>query len=159
MAKPPSTSGPNARARVQGIFLWPIKKGDPRPVDEAFARAGQGLDGDRKRSAKRQLTLLNAEDWAVATREVGSDAAPMWRRANVVVSGFSFTREMIGRRLRLGPVRLLIRGETDPCHRMDDVHPGLRKALEPDLRAGVYGQIEEEGLLRLGDEIALEDDG
>jgi MOSC domain-containing protein YiiM len=141
-------------ARIEGIFLWPKSKGQPLSVDEARARKG-GLEGDRKRSAKRQITLVNAEDWATATREVGSDAAPMWRRANVVISGLTFTPAMIGQRLRLGAVVLMLRGETEPCHRMDDVHPGLRRALEPTMRAGVYGVVDVVGTLRIGDEVGL----
>jgi MOSC domain-containing protein YiiM len=144
--------------KVIGIFLWPVSKGEPRPVERAFARQGEsgGLDGDRKRPTKRQLTVVNAEDWRAATREVGSDADPRWRRANVVVEGFHFTREMIGRRLRIGEVLLEVLGETEPCHRMDDVHAGLKTALAVDLRAGVYGRIEREGALALGDEVSLE---
>ena len=144
-----------SRPSVRGIYLWPVSKGDPRPVDEAQARAGKGLEGDRKRSPRRQLTLVNAEDWGQAAREAGTDADPMWRRANVVVTGFSFTRAMIGRRLRVGGVVVRLRGETDPCRRMDDVHPGLRKALEPELRGGVYGEIEADGTFRVGDGVAL----
>jgi hypothetical protein len=38
---------------------------------------------------------------------------------------------------------------------MDDVHPGLRRALESAMRAGVYGVVELEGTLRIGDEVHL----
>jgi MOSC domain-containing protein YiiM len=144
-------------ARIDGIYVWPVSKGDPRILDEVFARQG-GLDGDRKRSAKRQVTLLDAAAWAAATREVGCDAAPMWRRANLVVSGLTFTPEMFGRKLRVGDVVVRVHGETDPCSRMDDLHPGLRAAMAPDLRGGLHGSIETEGTLRLGDEVSLLDD-
>jgi MOSC domain-containing protein YiiM len=143
-------------ATVAGIYLWPVSKGDPQPVDGAKALAGKGLDGDRKRSAKRQITVVSAEDWAQATREAGTDKDPRWRRANVVVTGLSFTREMIGKRLRLGRLMLTITGETEPCHRMDDLHPGLREALKPAMRGGVFGKIVADAELRVGDEVSVE---
>jgi MOSC domain-containing protein YiiM len=144
-------------ANVVGIYLWPVSKGEPRPVEEARAVSGVGLDGDRKRSEKRQVTVVSAEQWAQATREAGA-ASPdaRWRRANVVVSGLAFSPEMLGKRLRLGALVIEMVGETEPCHRMDDVHPGLRAALVPGMRAGVFGRIEADATLRVGDEVSVE---
>jgi hypothetical protein len=36
---------------------------------------------------------------------------------------------------------------------MDEVHPGLREALKPDCRAGVYGTVTRPGWIRIGDPI------
>lgn len=109
---------------VEGIFLWPKSRGEPVIVARVEAKAGVGLAGDRKRGKKRQVTLLDADDWAAATREAGCDAAPMWRRANVVVRGVRFSPASVGRRLRIGDVVLRIMGETTPCDHMDLVQPG-----------------------------------
>ena len=143
-------------ARVVGIYVWPVSKGDPRELSEARARAGVGLEGDRKRSAKRQVTVLSAEQWSEALKDVGGAHDPRWRRANVVVSGVEFTREMIGKRLRLGALTVEIVGETEPCYRMDELHPGLREALKPSMRAGVFGKIERDADVRVGDDVSVE---
>lgn len=141
--------------RVEGIFVWPVSKGDPRVLTEVEAVAGVGLAGDRKRSKKRQMTVLAAEDWAAASREVGNTAEPMWRRANLVVTGIASLGATIGSRLQIGEVVLEVLGETDPCHRMDDVWPGLRAALEPACRGGVHGAIVRGGKIRVGDEVQI----
>ena len=36
---------------------------------------------------------------------------------------------------------------------MDESHPGLREALDPDWRAGAYGQVVTGGEIRLGDPV------
>lgn len=143
-------------ARVVGIYVWPVSKGDPRVLESVRALAGVGLEGDRKRSAKRQVTVLSAEQWAEALKDVGGAHDPRWRRANVVVSGVEFSHEMIGKRLRLGALTVEIVGETEPCHRMDELHPGLREALKPSMRAGVFGKIERDADVRVGDVVSVE---
>jgi MOSC domain-containing protein YiiM len=142
---------------VEGIYLWPVSRGEPMIVERATAEAGVGLTGDRSRGKKRQVTVVNADDWADATREAGSDAAPMWRRANVVIRGLRFSSESVGRRLRIGEVVLQIMGETTPCDHMDMVHPGLREALVPGWRGGVHCIIEQGGEIAVGAEVALLD--
>jgi MOSC domain-containing protein YiiM len=142
--------------KVAGIYLLPVRRGDPQAVEEARAIPGRGLEGDRKRSLKRQLTVVSAEAWASAAREAGTDVDPRWRRSNVVVSGLVFTRELFGHKLRLGEAVLEILGENEPCQRMDELHLGLRAALARELRAGVYGKIGVGGMVRVGDDVQVE---
>jgi MOSC domain-containing protein YiiM len=143
----------NGTGRIEAIYLWPKSRGEPRVVTQAVARPG-GLAGDRKRSKKRQVTVLAAEAWAAATAAVGSSAPASARRANLVISGVDLARAL-GRRVRIGPIVLSIRGETMPCYRMDEVHDGLKDALGPDVRAGVFGAVEGEGVLRIGDPVEI----
>jgi len=142
---------------IEGIYLWPVSRGEPVIVERVVAKAGVGLAGDRKRGKKRQVTLLNADDWAEATCEAGSDAAPMWRRANLVLRGVRFSPASVGRRLRIGAVVLKIMGETTPCDHMDMLHAGLRQALVPGWRGGVFCTIESGGEIAVGQAIALVD--
>src|SRR4051812_48072687 len=106
---------------VKELLLWPTK-GCPQPlaVPRAEAVPGTGLQGDQKRGQRRQVTLLAAESWEAATKELGVDAPPSSRRANVVVRGLDLA-ETIGKRLRVGPVLIRVYGETDPCEMMDRV--------------------------------------
>jgi MOSC domain-containing protein YiiM len=104
----------------------------------------------------RQVTLLAAEAWETAAAEAGSAAPPAARRANVVIRGLDLA-PTIGKRVRIGPVVLQIHGETDPCAMMDAVTPGLREALVPNCRAGVFGAVIEGGAIAVGDPVAVEE--
>lgn len=127
------------------------------PVHEATAVVGQGLQGSVGRSRRRQVTLLELENWQRSTAEVGSDADPSRRRANIVVSGGIGLFDTRGRVLRIGDVRLVVGGELTPCERMDEVQPGLQAALRPDWRAGVFAQVLTGGVIRVGDVIRWEE--
>lgn len=141
---------------VHELLLWP-QKGCPEPLAVARAEAvpGTGLQGDQKRGQKRQVTLLAAEAWERATAELGIDAPPSRRRANVVIRGLDLA-DTIGRQLRVGPVLIQVHGETDPCEMMDRVAPGLKNALTPERRAGVFGAVIEGGAIQLGDRVTVE---
>jgi MOSC domain-containing protein YiiM len=146
----------NETGVVAELLLWPEKGcAEPERVAAAEAVPGVGLRGDQKRSRRRQVTLLAAEAWEAATAELGVTAPPYRRRANVVIRGLDLA-DTIGRQVRLGPVLLQIHGETDPCQMMDRVAPGLKDALTPDRRAGVFGAVIEGGTLRVGDPVIVE---
>jgi len=49
-----------------------------------------------------------------------------------------------------------IRGETRPCERMDEACPGLREALLPESRGGVFGIVLRGGEVETGDTVTLE---
>jgi MOSC domain-containing protein YiiM len=139
------------------IWLRPSARTPVRAVPRAEAVAGQGLEGDHAGGGKRQVTLIAREAWADALRELGGaplDASA--RRANLLVEGLELGAA-IGRRLRVGPIELQVEGETRPCGLMDDARPGLRDALAPACRGGVYARILAGGPLQVGDEVALLD--
>jgi MOSC domain-containing protein YiiM len=61
----------------------------------------------------------------------------------------------IGRTLSIGSTRIQVHGETKPCGLMDQQHAGLRQALVPDCRGGVYGQVLTGGTILVGDPVSL----
>jgi MOSC domain-containing protein YiiM len=142
--------------RVHELLLWP-EKGCPEPtaLEKAEAVPGLGLRGDQTRGQSRQVTLLAAEAWEAATAELGVSAPPSARRANVVIRGLDLAGTL-GKRLRVGPVLIHVHGETDPCELMDRVTPGLKVALTPQRRAGVFGAVIEGGVISVGDTVAVE---
>lgn len=140
--------------QVLELHLYPVVRGPATTVTEAQAMPGVGLQGDQRRSEKRQVTVLSLESWQRALDEVGDELPACARRANVVVSGVDLPAS-VGRRLRIGEVELLIHGETKPCDQMDAARHGLREALIPELRGGVHGSIEVGGTVRVGDAVTL----
>jgi MOSC domain-containing protein YiiM len=127
------------------------------PVREARLVPGQGIQGSVGRSRRRQVTLLAREAWESATAMLGRDPGPIFRRANILVSGIELAHTR-GRVLLVGSCRIAIGGELTPCERMDEAAPGLREALRPDWRGGVFGEVLEGGPVSVGDDVAWEPD-
>jgi len=125
------------------------------PVNECTIAAGGCIDTEARKPGPRALTLISKEAWSDACDELGADLPWYTRRANVLIEGVDL-RASLGKKLRLGPVRLLVHGETKPCKLMDEQHQGLREVLKPDFRGGVFGEVLEGGTIRVGDAVALD---
>ena len=85
-------------------------------------------------------------------RELGVELPWHTRRANLLVDGIRLA-DLIGQCTRVGEVELTINAETKPCGYMDELHPGLKDALSPDCRAGVYGRVTKAGEVKVGDRV------
>lgn len=142
--------------RVEALWRKRAHRGVMDPVDEARFVEDEGIEEDANRGRrKRQVTVIEKEVFDRIAAEL-PDVEPSMRRANVMVSGVGL-KESRGRVLRLGGVRIRIHGETRPCERMDAQVPGLTAALSPPWNGGVYGVVLDDGIVRLGDEVVLED--
>lgn len=142
--------------RVEALWLKPEEYGPMQPVDELGVVEKTGIKGNADRGGKRQVTIIEKERWEAMMRELGdTDVDPAARRANVMVSGCDLgdSRHHI---LRLGDVRIEIRGETRPCERMDQAHQGLRKVMAKPWNGGAYGVVLDDGAIRVGDAAVLE---
>lgn len=142
----------SANGRLEKIWIKRAKRGPMDPADSARAVAGSGLEGNADQGGKRQVTLISVESWAEAARELDGEPDPILRRANLLVSGIDLKHSR-GKTIEIGSVAIEICGETRPCERMDQGHPGLRAALDPDWRAGAYGQILGNGEVRVGEPV------
>jgi len=138
--------------RVEAIWLKRAHRGPMDAVERAEATAGKGLVGSADQGGKRQVTLIAREVWEKLRQELDPAVDPVMRRANLLVSGVALA-ETRGRTLRVGTVKVRIHGETRPCHIMDEALPGLRAALDPDWRAGVFGEILNDGVIAVGDPV------
>jgi MOSC domain-containing protein YiiM len=140
--------------KVISIYLYPERGAEPVEVNEVQAIVGKGLDGDQPRAFKRQVTLLSLEAWQQATAELGAELAPCTRRANVIISGVDLSTT-VGKHVQIGAIRMEIHGETLPCSLMDAAQQGLKDALAPNMRAGVFGAVLEGGKVAVGDEVTI----
>jgi MOSC domain-containing protein YiiM len=137
--------------------LW-VKRAHKGPMDAQTSIElvpARGVAGSADRGGRRQVTLLEREVWEAMMRELGSDAGPETRRANVLVSGIDL-RKSRGRVLRIGQARVRIAGEVKPCERMEEAVPGLRALMFPDWRGGAFAEILEGGFVAVGDTVTWE---
>jgi MOSC domain-containing protein YiiM len=139
-----------ARGEVVRIWLKRFKGGPMDPVLFAEAVPGRGLAGNANQGGKRQVTLIDEARWSEACAELGVDVPPSARRANVMLRGIDLEGTR-GRTLRIGQMRVRIYNETRPCEQMEDAQRGLRDALRPRWRGGVYGEVVEGGVISVGD--------
>lgn len=141
--------------RIKAIALRTPNTGPMRLVESAHATVGEGIDGDVKVSPSRGITFLATGQWGAVCRQLDVDLPWHTRRANVLVEADSLV-DLIGRNIRFGEVVVAIKAETRPCELMDTYQAGLREALSPECRAGVYGRVMEGGRFAVGDMVTID---
>lgn len=123
-------------------------------VDSASISVEGGLEGNTPSRAHRRVTFISEEQWADTLADLGADLPWHTRRANILVRGAAMG-PWLGKSLKIGDIEVTINGETEPCGMMDQLHRGLRKALTPDCRGGVYGSVIQGGVISVGDTIVV----
>jgi MOSC domain-containing protein YiiM len=141
--------------RLEAIWVKRAHRGRMDEVTEATLVTGKGLAGDVTTSRRRQVTVIEREVWDAMMKELGADASPAGRRANLMVSGVKLV-ETRGQILTIGGLRLSVGGELTPCERMDEYLPGLRAAMTPDWRGGIFAQVLDDGVITVGDAVELQ---
>jgi len=141
--------------RIERLWIRREAGGAVEPCEQLVLVAGEGIEGDHTFGRMRHVTLIFAQDWRAATAELGEEVDPAERRANVLLSGGAGL-DLVGQTVRLGAVRLEIKGETRPCPVMEKAAAGLQAALGPDGRGGVWGRVLEGGTLQPDDALVVE---
>ena len=128
------------------------------PMEElrsATIAVERGVEGDARGIVKdRNVTLIFREDWDAACRDHGKALPWVTRRANLFVEGLEGFKR-VGARIKVGAALLEVTEENPPCNLMDKQSLGLRKALEPDWRAGVACKVLTPGDISIGDRVEV----
>lgn len=148
---------------VVGIFIAPESAAEMVSLPEVRAFADRGLEGDRflrdswsavNRSDKA-VSLIEDEVLQLAARELGLETIAQKTRRNIVTRGVPLI-ELLHREFTVGGVRMRGIRLFEPCGHLVKVSrlPGIFKAL--DHRSGLKAAILSNGLMRVGDKIALQ---
>ncbi|MBU1008598.1 MAG: MOSC domain-containing protein [Bacteroidetes bacterium] len=141
--------------KLTGIGYKREKRGTVITCEKAFVGLQSGVEDDiRGIPGKRQVTVLSAEAFEMACKQLETSLAWTVRRANLLIEGIDL-QGSTGKQLLIGEVVLEITGETEPCYRMDEQCEGLKEALQTDWRGGVTCMVICEGHIRLNDSVQL----
>jgi MOSC domain-containing protein YiiM len=130
-------------------------------LDHAEVTTAEGLHGDFRGSLKpgrnkRQVTVLGAEGWHQALRELGASVPWEQRRVNLLVEDLALEQSAGARIVFDSGLVLEVTGECDPCSRMEEVATGLKAVLLPHWRGGVTTRVLASGPIRVGDNVRIE---
>lgn len=142
--------------KLIGIAFRPKAKAPIQTKTQSMISKVAGVDGDaRGKPGKRQVTILSQEQWQQACDELHTSLPWTIRRANLLIEGFEFDANMVGKQIKIGQLILVVTSETDPCHKMDSQFQGLTKALTPDWRGGVCCTVIADGRVQIGDIVQI----
>lgn len=137
---------------LRGIAFRP-SDGDPmQEIETCNVLADRGLEVENRPAGKREVTLISDETWKQVCQDLGVDLPWYTRRANLLIADVDLPTT-IGKELVVGGVHLKIHGESRPCKLMDEQHQGLRAALGPECRGGVFGKVLLPGTIQVGDPV------
>ena len=147
---------------VVSIYITPNPSGAMVSFPQVRAFADQGLEGDRffrvswamAKRPDKAVSLIEEEVLKLAAEELGvADFADRTRR-NIVTRGVPLI-DLLHREFSVGGVRMRGIRLFEPCAHLEKISnlPGIFKALEH--RSGLKAAILSDGLLRVGDPIAL----
>lgn len=139
--------------RLERIWLKRARRGPMDAVDAADVEAGRGIVGNLHYGGRRQVTIVDADEWERRVGSLGATLDPSARRANLLVRGLDLA-DSSGRTLAVGGCRIRIGGETKPCERMEEALTGLREALYEGWGGGAWGGVVQGGRIAVGDPAA-----
>ena len=141
-------------SELSQIWIKRMHRGPMDPVPSAKVVSGRGIVGNANQGGKRQVTIVSSKNWKDVTAPLGATPDPRLRRANLLVSDVDFV-DSRGKLLKIGTVRIRIYGETRPCEQMEAAVPGLHEAMSVPWGGGAFGEVLDDGEIRIGDAVTL----
>ena len=146
-----------AAGRVEVVIVRPSAHEEAVRRSEVEVLAGRGLAGDRRAAgpenptAKRHVTLVQAEHVEVVARLLHRPVEPEQLRRNLVVSGINL-QSLRDRRFTVGDVVLEGTGHCHPCSQMEErLGVGGYQAMRG--HGGITARIITAGVIRVGDAV------
>lgn len=141
--------------KVDWIGLRLEKRGAVKSVTEAIISLDAGLIGDhyQGRSAKRQVTLIQAEHIAAISAILDKSIDPNLLRRNIVISGINLLA-LKDKQFRIGDEIILeYTGPCHPCSRMEtNLGPGGYNTMRG--HGGITAKVVQGGQVKVGDQVA-----
>ncbi len=143
--------------------MHPPVAGEPMlPADSIAVEIDAGIIGNTRywkrqsrstdQPTQRQVTLIEREQIAEHASALGLPGIAAGRvRSNIETEGINLV-PLAGRDIRVGGAVLHIAAPRDPCHKMDEIAPGLRERMTND-KQGVLAVIVQSGTIKNGDAI------
>jgi MOSC domain-containing protein YiiM len=154
---------PAWQGSIAGIFVAPESAADMVPLAEVRALADRGLEGDRflrdswsaVNRPDKSVSLIEEEVLQLAARELARESIAHLTRRNLVTRGVPLI-ELLHREFTVGSVRMRGIRLFEPCGHLVKVTgmPGIFGALHH--RSGLKAAILSDGVVRVGDPVALE---
>ena len=113
-------------------------------VERGFEKCIHGRPGSR-----RQVLLMDLE----TLEQLG--VPPGAVKENITTRGLEVQALKAGQRLRVGEALFEVSVPCEPCHRMDEIRPGLQEELRG--RRGMLCRVVEGGRIRRGDGVEVLD--
>lgn len=141
-----------------GRLVWigarPAKNCGLHILTNAWVDPESGLENDRCKTGKRQITLIQAEHLPVIAALCGLDRVdPGQLRRNLVIAGISLWA-LRDRRFTVGPVTLEGTGPCHPCSRMEAaLGVGGYNAMRG--HGGITAQVLTAGRIQVGDAVTV----
>ncbi len=137
-------------AVIVSIQLCPGSRRPMQPVRQARLNQDFGLENDchARAGSQRQVLLIDEETLQSMNLEIGEV------KENLTTRGIALGNLTRGRVLQIGvEVRLQITRPCEPCSRMDEIRPGLRRRLSG--RRGMLARVLSGGEISVGDSIRI----
>ena len=143
--------------------MHPPVAGEPMlPADSIAVETDAGIVGNPRywkrqsrstdQPTQRQVTLIEREQIAEHASALGLPGIAAGRvRSNIETEGINLV-PLAGRDVRVGGAGLHIAAPRDPCHKMDEIAPGLRERMTND-KQGVLALGVQPGTIKNGDAI------
>jgi MOSC domain-containing protein YiiM len=150
------------QGRVVSLYIAPQPSKPMVSVDEVRAFADRGLEGDRffRESWKaanrpdKAVSLIEEETVQAASAELGAEAFSEKTRRNIVTRGVPLV-QLLDREFTIGNVMMRGIRLFEPCNHLEKISKvsGIFRVLEH--RSGLKAAILSDGVIRIGDPVAL----